>query len=230
MNSIERGRTFLQALRALAGQTAWEWRRCPRCGEALTHKHGSYTRHPWGFEGRRAVRVPRHWCHGCRRSYSEQSAWLVRGSWYAREVHRAAIDHWQHLGTSLRRTAEVLRSWLGRQERWQVWRPLDAAGERERCSLSASTVQRWLDRAGQAAERTVSTQLVGVPSSGHLATDGLWARLREEPRGWCCCWSTAPAGCCGRRWWSPTKRPPRRGAGSSPGPRPRAWTWRRCAG
>ena len=44
---------------------------------------------------------------------------MVGGSWYAREAHRAAIDHWQHLGTSLRRTAEVLRSWMGRQEPWQ---------------------------------------------------------------------------------------------------------------
>ncbi len=39
---------------------------------------------------------------------------MVVGSWYAREVQRCAIDHWQHLGSSLRRTAEVMRSWLGR--------------------------------------------------------------------------------------------------------------------
>lgn len=179
MNIVERARTFVQGLRALAGRSGWEWRRCPRCGETLTCKNGSYRRHPWFFEGRREVRVQRHWCHGCRRSYSEHSAVLVRGSWYAREVHRCAIDHWQHVGSSVRRTAEWLRSWLGRQERWQLWRPLAAPpAERERRHLSASTVERWLDRAGRAAERTVGGQLAGVPGSGQLATDGLWARLR----------------------------------------------------
>jgi transposase-like protein len=179
MNIVDRAHAFVQSLLALAGRSAWDWRRCPRCGDTLTYKNGGYLRRPWFFEGRRAMRVQRHGCHGCRRSYSEQSALLVRGSWYAREVHRCAIDHWQHLGSSVRRTAEVLRSWLGRQERWRLWRPLpEGAGERERCHLGASTVQRWLDRAGRVAEQTVAGHLVGVSSSGQLATDGLWARLR----------------------------------------------------
>ena len=103
---------------------------------------------------------------------------LVRGGWYAREVRRSAIDHWQHLGTSTRRTAEVRRSWLGKQERWQVWRPLDPApADVTACHLSASTVERWLDQAGQTAKAGVAEQLVGVASSGQVATDGLWARL-----------------------------------------------------
>jgi hypothetical protein len=94
-------------------------------------------------------------------------------------VRRSAIDHWQHLGVSTRRTAEVLRSWLGRQERWQVWRPLDPAPmDATACHLSASTVERWLDQAGQTAEACVGEQLAGVTSSGQMATDGLWARLR----------------------------------------------------
>ena len=104
---------------------------------------------------------------------------LVRGGWYAREVRRSALDHWQHLGVSTRRTAEVLRSWLGRQERWQVWRPLDAAPtDAQACHLSASTVERWLDQAGQTAQARVGEQLAGVTSAGQMATDGLWARLR----------------------------------------------------
>jgi hypothetical protein len=94
-------------------------------------------------------------------------------------VKRSAIDHWQHLGASTRRTAEILRSWLGRQERWQVWRPLDPAPpDATACHLSASTVARWLDQAGQTAKAGVAEQLVGVESSGQMATDGLWARLR----------------------------------------------------
>jgi hypothetical protein len=35
-----------------------------------------------------------------------------------------------------------------------------------------------LDQAGQTAKTSVAGQLVGVESSGQLATDGLWARLR----------------------------------------------------
>jgi len=46
------------------------------------------------------------------------------------------------------------------------------------CHLSASTVERWLDQAGQAARAGIAGQLAGVESSGQMATDGLWARLR----------------------------------------------------
>ena len=179
MNIVERGRAFLQGLWALAGRKAWEWRRCPRCGETATCKWGHYERRPWFLSGRQTVRVQRHRCHGCGRTYSEQSALLVRGGWYAREVKRSALDHWQHLGTSMRRVAEVLRSWLGRQERWQVWRPLDPApSDATACHLSASTIERWLDQAGVTATARVGEQLAGVESSGQLATDGLWVRLR----------------------------------------------------
>ena len=180
MNIVERGRAFLQGLHELAGRRAWDWRRCPHCGDTLTYKNGGYWRRPWCLSGRQRLRIQRHWCYPCQRSYAEQSALLVRGSWYAREVHRCVLDHWQHVGTSVRRTAAVVRSWLGRQERWCLWRPLDAPPpERERCTLSASTVQRWLNRAGEHARRTVPGQLQGVPTSGQLATDGLWARLRR---------------------------------------------------
>ncbi len=179
MNIVERGRAFFQGLRALAERKAWEWRRCPRCGETETCKWGSYERRPWFLRGRETVRVQRHRCHGCERTYSEGSALLVRGGWYAREVRRSAIDHWQHLGVSTRRTAEVLRSWLGQQERWQIWRPVaPAPTDATACHLSASTVERWLDQAGATAKAGVAEQLVGIERSGQMATDGLWARLR----------------------------------------------------
>jgi transposase-like protein len=179
MNIIAHAQQFVQSLRELACRSAWDWRRCPRCGSTLTSCHGSYSRHPWFLDGRRAVRVQRHRCQACRRTYSERSPLLVAGSWYAREVHRLAIDHWQHAGTSLRRTAEVARSWLGRQERWLFWRPLDTPPCADKCcTLSASTVQRWLDGAGRRAQAGLAQQLAGVPTSGQLATDGLWARLR----------------------------------------------------
>src|SRR5919204_781849 len=193
MNIVDRGKAFLQALRALAAATAWDWRRCPACGDTLTCKWGSYTRHPWTLAGRRVVRVQRHRCEPCSArwgrhvTYAEASAWLVGGSWYAREVRRCAIDHWQHLGTSARRTAEVLRSWLGRQERWRWWRPLDPLpADAAACRLSASTVDRWLDQAGHAPRPTGPGELAGVRPSGQLATERLWARLRggaKRPKG-----------------------------------------------
>jgi len=177
MNIIERGRAFVQSLRELASRSVWDWRSCPHCDSTMTHKNGGYVRHPWTLDGRQGVRVQRHLCHDCGHSYSERSALLVRGSWYAREVHRCAIDHWQHVGSSLRRTAEWVRSYVGHQERWWLWRPLEGQGDK-RCYLSASTVHRWLDRAGRVAQESVDGQLEGIEFSGHLGTDGLWARLR----------------------------------------------------
>ena len=92
MNSVERGRQFLQGLRELSQRTVWQWRRCPRCGQMETWRHGTYPRRPWTFAGRQTERVQRHWCLQCRRTYAEQPALRVRGSWYAREVHRAPFD------------------------------------------------------------------------------------------------------------------------------------------
>ncbi|HET8681729.1 MAG TPA: hypothetical protein VFM54_07620 [Micromonosporaceae bacterium] len=178
MNIIERGQTFLDQLRGVAQRTAWDWRRCPHCGGQHTQGHGRYARHPWTLTGRQTVQVPRHWCVPCHRSYSETNPLLVRGSWYARDIHRAALDHGQHVGSSLRRTAEWLRSLVGKQERWCLWRPLDPAPpDADQCHLSASTVQRWTDRAGQVAQASVPGQLAGVPTSGQFGADGLWARL-----------------------------------------------------
>jgi transposase-like protein len=183
MNIVERGRHFLQSLHDVAGRSAWDWRRCPICGETLTQKWGVYRRHPWLLSGRQTVVVQRHFCTLCRKSYSEQSPTLVRGSWYAREIRRCALDQWQHGGSSVRKTAELLRSLLGRQERWLLWRPLDPVPPTElTCRLSASSVERWLDAAGAQAKLTVVEQLATIPSSGQLATDGLWARLKGRTR------------------------------------------------
>ena len=179
MNIVERGKAFLKQLRESAQRTAWDWKQCPHCGSWWTIKNGSYWRHPWGLGGREPVRVQRHLCHECQKTYSETSPFLVRGSWYAREVHRAAVDHWQHLGTSFRRTADVLRSRMWQQERWLLWRPLDSP-TRPRCTLAASTVHRWLDGAGQRAVESVPDQLAGIGATEEVGTDGLWAKLKGQ--------------------------------------------------
>jgi transposase-like protein len=178
MNIIERGKQFVQQLRELASRSAWDWRRCPQCGSTDTIRNGTRKVNPWTLEGRQEVRIQRHLCYGCRGSYSEQSAFLVRGSWYAREVHRFALDHWQHQGSSLRRTAELVRSLLGKQERWLLWRLFAAEpDDREQCHLGQATVERWVNRAGLEARKSVVGQLAGVATSGQVATDGLWATL-----------------------------------------------------
>jgi len=109
---------------------------------------------------------------------------LVWKAWYAREVQRYAVDEWVHAGTSLRRAVERVRSVIGRQERWWMWHPWQKpqAGEeqQERCKLSQSTLQRWVARAGAKAQEHVDGQLAGVPCSGQMGADGLWARLRHD--------------------------------------------------
>src|SRR5262245_30120702 len=144
MNIVMRALAFVGSLRAVADRSAWDWRRRPRCGESLPCEWGSYARRPWFLDGRHEVRVPRHFRDLCRRTYAEGGALLVAGSWYAREVHRLAVGHWRHRGSSVRRTAELLRSLMGRPERWLVRRPPaepPPAGSERR--LSAATVERW---------------------------------------------------------------------------------------
>ncbi len=188
MNIVERAKAFAKSLRDIAKRSSWDWRRCPKCGDDDTVKYGTYTCHPWFLDGRRAVVVQRHKCNRCSASgktftYSEESALRVRGSWYAREIHRFSVDFWQHGRSSLRRSAEFVRSLVGRQERWLFWRPLDSEpSARAQCHLGASTVHRWLDGAGKAAEQSVEKQLEGVASSGQVGADGLWAVLRGRAK------------------------------------------------
>lgn len=179
MNIVERAKQFAQSLRELAERRAWDWKKCPQCGGTETQKYGTYERRPWLLEGRKEVKVQRHLCKACKATYSERDAWLVRGSWYAREVHRNGVDMWLHTGTSERRVAEWLRSVMGKQERYLTWRPwakAPAAGDE--CHLSASTINRWLVAAGVVAEKTVEGQLEGAKQSTAVGVDGLWARLK----------------------------------------------------
>jgi transposase-like protein len=182
MNIIDRARLFAQLLQRLAQRSSWDWHRCPHCGSTDTIKHGSYYRHPWTFAGRRDVQVQRHRCRRCHRTYSETSPSLVRYSWYGRDVHRMAVDLWVHGRSSLRRSAEFWRSWIGKQERWLLWCPWAADQEAARCRLNASTVCRWLDRAGEKAQQSLPEQWSGVASSGQYGVDGLWARLRQQSK------------------------------------------------
>ncbi len=55
----------------------------------------------------------------------------------------------------------------------------------EQCTLSASTVHRWLDGAGAATAESVPGQLEGIRGDQELGTDGLWAKLEGRSCGWC---------------------------------------------
>src|SRR3712207_1454475 len=81
----------------------------------------------------------------CRRTFTPALVMVERRCRYGRDVRRCAIDLWQHGGSSARRTAEWVRSLVGQQERWRIWRPWAASTAAEPCRLQASTVHRWLD-------------------------------------------------------------------------------------
>jgi hypothetical protein len=179
MDIVARARAFVESLHRLARRHERDWRECPVCGSRQVYRHGSYTRHPWTLEGRIARPVQRYQCQECKATHSESFADLGPGRWYARSVQRYAMDEWLHLGSSLRRVAEWVRSVVGKQERWQIWHPLSPAmAEAERCHLGHSTVGRWLNEAGVRAEGQVEGMHSGIPSSGQLGADGLWVRLR----------------------------------------------------
>ena len=180
MDIITHARAFVESLQEISRRSRWDWRRCPHCGSTAAVKYGCYVRRPWTLAGRNEVAVQRYRCRTCQRTYSEQAAGLVRRSWYAREVQRCAIDHWVHGRMSLRRTVEFMCAWMGHQERWSFWHPVaEEAETREQCHLGASTLHRWLDRAGQVAQEQIPGQWQSVTQSGQMGVDGLWARLRD---------------------------------------------------
>jgi hypothetical protein len=179
MHIVARARAFVESLRRLAECRDRDWRHCPVCGSEDVHRHGSYTRNPWTFEGRITRSVQRYECQGCGATYSESFADLAPGRWYTRSVQRYAMDGWLHLGSSLRRVAEWVRSEVGKQERWQLWDPLSRTkAQAERCRLGHSTVGRWLNEAGMRAEGQIKGLYTGIASSGQVGADGLWVRLR----------------------------------------------------
>jgi len=182
MTIMERGRGFLQWVRELAQRTPWDERRCPTCQGHDTWKHGSYRRRPWTLAGRQTIAIQRYWCRRCRRTFTPALVMVERRCRYGRDVRRCAIDLWQHGGSSARRTAEWVRSLVGQQERWRIWRPWAASTAAEPCRLQASTVHRWLDDAGQRAVQAIRRSLADVPTSGQVGADGLWARLTGTTR------------------------------------------------
>ena len=177
MNIVERAKSFVEAMLGLKTR---DWRRCPRCGSRATQKYGSYTRRPYDDQERTVRRVQRYRCHACRKTYSEQAPDLVPRGWYTRAVRRKAIEMHQHLGCSLRKTAEWLRAEIGKQGRYRIWHILARlAREAVCCHLCERTLERWLAQAGLAAAQSVVGQLKGIASPREAGVDGLCGRLHD---------------------------------------------------
>ena len=99
--------------------------------------------------------------------------------WYARSVRRYTLDQWCYMGSSLRRVTEWVRSTINRGERWHFWHSLSVPDPQvPQCKLHHSTIQWWLDQAGQRAENGVAGMYVGLAPATLVGADGLWARLR----------------------------------------------------
>jgi hypothetical protein len=219
MNIIQRATGFVQSLWNLSKRTAWDWRHCPKCGETLTCRWGTYTRHPWSLEGRKAVVVQRHWCYRCQSSYSEESAWLVRRSWYSREVHRFSLDLWSALGG-------VGARFVGRPSspaRSLVARSVGPSGglstpsqPRPRSAVSAQARSiagwTWLVKRRRRRSRDSSR---GSGVRDRSAPMGSGRSCAVARSGWSSCWSTARLGCSTRQSWSREKRARSPGRGCS---------------
>ncbi|MHB0859188.1 MAG: transposase [Anaerolineae bacterium] len=176
---VARALAFVQSLLGLAQRTDRQWRMCPHCRSHHVHGNGTYTRRPWTLEGRLTLAVQRYECQSCGGSYSQEHPEYPPKCWYARSVRRYAIDQWCFLGSSLRRVAEWVRSTINKDGRWRMWYPLSRPDPHApKCTLHHSTVQRWLDQAGQRAEKGVAGMYAGLPPTTLAAADGLWARLR----------------------------------------------------
>jgi transposase-like protein len=176
---VARALAFVQSLVGLAQRSDPAWRVCPCCQSTHVHRHGTYTRRPWTLEGRQTVRVPRYRCQCCGASYSREHPEYPYKAWYARSVRRQCIDQWCFLGSSLRRVTEWARSTINKDERYQLWHPLSRPDpQAPKCKLHHSTVQWWLDQAGQRAERGVAGLYAGLVCTTLAGADGLWARLR----------------------------------------------------
>ncbi len=130
-------------------------------------------------------------------------------------------------GHVLRRTAEVMRSWMGHQERWLLWHS-PASPRGERCTLSASTVHRWLMVRGSGRRRACWGNLEGI---GETQSWYGWAVGQAEGAG-----RAGGAHSRGQRQWPDlsacggTERGARGRMGRFAGTRPsRGLTCRSCA-
>jgi transposase-like protein len=179
MNIIHQAKEFVQRL-----LNPNDPRRCPYCGKRMTKKNGSYEVTIRDLDGRGAhrERCQRRWCHLCHKSYSGQDPRRAKHARYTRRVQRKGLDMYFHLGGSLRRTTEFLRSEINGTERTRIWDPLARSQPEPQpaVKLSHTTLWRWEQRAGHQARQHQRANLwQGVLRfSGALVADGSGVAIR----------------------------------------------------
>jgi len=148
--------------------------RCPHCGSCFTKRNGTYWRRPFDFGGRTQIRHQRWYCNNCHRSIYVPDEGIAQHAWYMRRVQRKGLDHYTHLGSSLRKIAECLRSELNPgTERDCIWNPLardHPLPEADRSRLSHTSLWRWLQKAGQRLQ-VRSGLFAAIRASAALTSD-----------------------------------------------------------
>ena len=159
-------------------------RRCPQCGLTLTKKNGGRHRSPRDLGGIRSVRMQRHWCFTCMRSYSEELPDIAPHHWYTRRVQRKFLDMYTTIGGSLRRCASWMTAEITSCGRTFIWDPLARAPWWGRApepepeiELSHTTGWRWVQRSGQ-SWRQRKEAYTEVPQSGAVVSDATYVRIR----------------------------------------------------
>jgi len=157
---------------------------CARCGSTLTKRNGTRQRTLRDLGGIRSVRVQRHWCFTCKRSYSEELAEIAPHHWYTRRVQRKFLDMYTTIGGSLRRCASWITAEITSRGRTFIWDPLarlpwwGCAPEPEpEIDLSHTTGWRWLQASGE-SWRQRKGAYSDVPQSGAVASDATYVRIR----------------------------------------------------
>lgn len=106
MGIIHNARAFVQGL--LSPRKPGRPGQCPHCGSTLTKKNGTYERTLRDLGGIRTIRVQRHRCCACGRTFSDDIPEIARHRWYTRRVQRKYLDLYVTIGGSLRRCADWL--------------------------------------------------------------------------------------------------------------------------
>ncbi len=179
MNIIQQAKEFVQRL-----LHPNDPRRCPDCGKTMTKKNGTYgaTLRDLGGQGAVPERRQRRWCHLCRKPYYVEDPRRAKYARYTRQVQRKGLDMYFHLGSSLRRTTDFLRSEINGTGRALIWNPL-ARSQPEPAppvKLSHTTLWRWEQHAGKQAQKHQRAKLwQGVLHfSGALVADGTGIVIR----------------------------------------------------
>jgi transposase-like protein len=180
MGIIQQAKEFVQGLFALLQHG---YGKCPHCGSSWTKKNGTYKRPVRDLGCIRPIVMQRHFCHACRRTWTDQVPEVAPHKWYARRVNRKSLDLYM-IGASLRSCADWITAEItgrGRTFHWDVLARLPWWGRapepEPEIVVSHTTIWRWLQNAGQKC-RQRQDLYKEVPQSGLVVSDAAYVRIR----------------------------------------------------